>query len=264
MLAMVGAALVVMAVAGQDVVPEPPPSAAGATPRTAPDRATSQSAAVETSPTRSEPARTSRPKSTPPTPDIATTITEDATSTAPSTAPGAVDAETRAPATPASSAAGLFSLAPVAAPTSVTIPTISAHSELIDLGKNSDGTLEVPDDYRTAGWYTGAVPPGQIGSAVIVGHVDSYRGPGIFFRLGDLRPGDEVQVARADHTTAVFTVDGVQKYPKDDFPTAAVYADVPYPGLRLITCGGDFDRTSLNYLSNIVVFATLTDIIATP
>jgi hypothetical protein len=149
----------------------------------------------------------------------------------------------------------------VAKPASVTIPAISAKSHLIRLGKNSDGTLQVPKSYHVAGWYTGSARPGQVGPSVIVGHVDSYKGPGIFFKLGDLRPGNTVKVARADGSTAVFTVQGVKQYPKKQFPTYAVYHNIDYPGLRLITCGGTFDHSTGHYLSNIIAFAKLSKVI---
>ena len=107
-----------------------------------------------------------------------------------------------------------------------------------------------------AGWYTGSPRPGAIGSAIIVGHVDSYQGDGIFFRLDTLSPGDKVYVKRADGTTVMFAVTRVQKYLKDEFPTSAVYGPTPDAELRLITCGGTFDSTTGHYLSNIVVYAT--------
>ena len=108
-----------------------------------------------------------------------------------------------------------------------------------------------------AGWYTGSPRPGTVGSAIIAGHVDSRSGPGIFFWLRTLRPGDRVYVGRADGTMAVFTVTRIKKFAKDQFPTAAVYGPVPDAELRLITCGGIFDRSLGSYLSNVVVFARL-------
>ena len=108
-----------------------------------------------------------------------------------------------------------------------------------------------------AGWYTGSPRPGAVGSSVIAGHVDSVRGPAVFYRLGTLRPGERVYVSRADGTMADFSVSRVQTYAKDAFPTAEVYGPAPDPELRLITCGGTFDSTTGHYLSNVVAYATL-------
>ena len=106
-----------------------------------------------------------------------------------------------------------------------------------------------------AGWYTGSPRPGAIGPAVIAGHIDSRSGPGVFFHLSRLKPGDQVYVRRADGTLAVFRVTAVQMYLKDRFPTAAVYGPTPDAELRLITCGGTFDPARGSYLSNVVVYA---------
>lgn len=143
----------------------------------------------------------------------------------------------------------------VAAPVSLTIPIIGVKTSLITLGLNPNGTLQVPATTAVAGWYTGSPRPGAIGSAIIVGHVDSRSGPGVFFRLRTLKPGEKVYVRRADGTLAVFRVTLVQKYPKDHFPTESVYGPTPDAELRLITCGGTFDSTTGHYLSNYIVYA---------
>lgn len=145
----------------------------------------------------------------------------------------------------------------VAEPVAVEIPTISVTADLVDLGLNDDRTLEVPSAFDVAGWYTGRPPPGAIGPAIIVGHVDSRDGPAVFHRLRELAPGDRVLVHRADASTARFTVDRVEQHPKDDFPTQAVYGPTDDSTLRLITCGGPFDRNRSSYDDNIVVFATV-------
>jgi Sortase domain len=106
-----------------------------------------------------------------------------------------------------------------------------------------------------AGWYAGSPRPGAIGSSVIVGHVDSRLGPGVFFRLGLLRPAERIYVRRGDGSVAVFRVSSVHTYLKSRFPTAAVYGPAPGPQLRLITCGGAFDPAVRSYLSNVVVYA---------
>ena len=145
---------------------------------------------------------------------------------------------------------------PVARPVLLTIPLIGVKTKLITLGLAAGGALQVPSSTTVAGWYTGSPRPGAIGSAIIVGHIDSLTGPGVFFRLSELRRGDDVYVDRADGTTAEFGVTSVQTYLKDRFPTAAVYGPTPDSELRLITCGGAFDSATGHYLSNIVVYAT--------
>jgi sortase (surface protein transpeptidase) len=119
------------------------------------------------------------------------------------------------------------------------------------------GTLQAPRSPAVAGWYTGGPRPGAVGPAVIAGHIDSLAGPGVFFRLRLLRPGDRVYVRRADGSLAVFTVTSVRSYPKSKFPTAAAYGPVPTAQLRLVTCGGTFDPATGSYLRNIIAYAIL-------
>jgi sortase (surface protein transpeptidase) len=145
----------------------------------------------------------------------------------------------------------------VAAPVSLTIPAIGVTSRLTTLGLTKAGALQVPSTTAVAGWYTGSARPGATGAAVIAGHVDSRTGPGVFFRLRLLRRGDLIYIRRADHSLAVFRVTAVHTYLKVRFPTNAVYGAVPYPQLRLITCGGTFDPATGHYLSNVIVYATL-------
>ncbi len=145
-------------------------------------------------------------------------------------------------------------------PVSVEIPAIGVTSKLLHLGVNSDGTIQVPSlDSRAdeAAWYKYSVTPGQIGASVIEGHLDSYQGPAVFFRLGALRPGDSIDVRLADGTTAVFRVTGVRQYLKSRFPARAIYGAAGYAALHLITCGGAFDYSTGHYLSSTVVFASL-------
>jgi hypothetical protein len=144
---------------------------------------------------------------------------------------------------------------PVARPVALTIPLIGVQTNLVYLGLTSSGALQVPSSTAVAGWYTGSPRPGAIGSAIIVGHIDSYQGPGIFFRLDTLRRGDRIYVRRADGTLVEFRVTAVQEYLKDHFPTERVYGPTPDSELRLITCGGTFDYATGHYLSNIVVYA---------
>jgi hypothetical protein len=145
-------------------------------------------------------------------------------------------------------------------PVSVNIPAIGVSSTLLHLGLNSDGTMQVPSlttSADVAAWYKYSATPGQIGASVIEGHVDSYRGPAVFFRLGALRPGDAVDVTLADGITAIFRVTGVREYLKSNFPAKSIYGATGYAALRLITCGGTFDYATGHYLSSTVVFASL-------
>ena len=140
-------------------------------------------------------------------------------------------------------------------PVALTIPAIGVQTRLVHLGVTAGGTLQVPASTAVAGWYTGGPRPGAIGPAVIAGHIDSHVGPGIFFRLSQLRPGDRVYVRRADGSLALFRITAVRSYDKDHFPTAAVYGPTPDAELRLITCGGTFDPKLESYLSNTVAYA---------
>ena len=146
--------------------------------------------------------------------------------------------------------------APVASPVSLTIPLIGVKTQVITLGLARGGAMQVPSSTMVAGWYTGSPRPGAVGSAIIVGHIDSETRPGVFYRLSDLRSGDDVFVKRADGSTAEFRVTSTQTYLKDHFPTQTVYGPTPDAQLRLITCGGAFDPATHHYLSNIVVYAT--------
>jgi sortase (surface protein transpeptidase) len=147
---------------------------------------------------------------------------------------------------------------PVAMPAALTIPEIGVRTRLISLGLTVQGTVQVPSTTSAAGWYTRSPRPGAVGPAIILGHVDSYQGPGVFFRLVELRSGDPIYVRRADGSTVEFRVTAVQSYLKDHFPTRAIYGPTPDAELRLITCGGAFDSATDHYLSNIVVYATET------
>jgi hypothetical protein len=150
---------------------------------------------------------------------------------------------------------------PRSVPVAVAIPAIGVSSKLLHLGVTADGVIQVPSldtEASEAAWYEYSPTPGQIGAAVIEGHVDSYQGPAVFFRLGALRPGDSVDVRLADGITAVFRVTGVRQYLKSNFPAKTIYAATGFAALRLITCGGTFDYTTGHYLSSTVVFASLT------
>ncbi len=145
---------------------------------------------------------------------------------------------------------------PRSAPTSIAIPALDVHASFVQLGLNPDGTLQVPGDVTHVGWYTGGPSPGQLGPAVVLGHVDSAAsGAGVFFKLGAAKPGEIVAITLADGRTVSFSIYAVREYAKDAFPTSTVYGNTAGPELRLITCGGRFDKATGHYLSNIVVFA---------
>lgn len=141
-------------------------------------------------------------------------------------------------------------------PVGIEIPDLGVSAAVDPVGLNGDGTMEVPTDYGRTGWYKGLEAPGVPGTAVIVGHLDSKKGPAVFYRLRELSAGDTVSVKLADGRTADFVVERTKKYAKDRFPTFEVYAPSSEPALRLITCGGSFDRKSRHYRDNIVVYAT--------
>jgi Sortase domain len=146
---------------------------------------------------------------------------------------------------------------PASPPVRLVIPAIGVATPLVRLGLEAGGGMAVPSDFGRAGWFAEGPTPGQVGPAVIAGHVDSRSGPAVFHRLRDLRPGDQIRVVRADGSRLRFVVEGARSYPKDGFPTGAVFGPVPGAALRLITCAGDFDRARGSYRDNLVVFARL-------
>lgn len=146
---------------------------------------------------------------------------------------------------------------PAARPLRVVAPAVDLDAPLVAVGLDSHGGLAPPPDAATAGWYTGGPTPGSRGPAVLTGHVDLDHRPGAFAVIARLRPGDVVDVARADGSTARFEVQTVRRVSKQHFPTAQVYGDLPGAGLRLVTCGGAFDRAARSYVDNVVVWAAL-------
>ncbi|TDD24684.1 class F sortase [Kribbella turkmenica] len=143
-------------------------------------------------------------------------------------------------------------------PVRIDIPRIKASSALEDLELDDAGVMTVPVDPDKAGWFTPSPTPGVIGSSVIAGHVTWNRRPVVFFRLGELRRGDRIDVAREDGTTATFTVDRIGRFAKDKFPTNEVYGASDQASLRLITCGGSYDKATRRYSDNVIVWANLT------
>lgn len=151
-------------------------------------------------------------------------------------------------------------------PVSISIAAIGVHSNLLTLGRTAGGALAVPAlglSYNLPGWYEYSPTPGELGPAVIAGHVDSAQdGPAIFYRLGGLKRGDSVRILRTDGEVAAFTVDDVRRYSKNAFPTALVYGNTNHAALRLITCGGPFDSTTGSYRDNVIVWASLASVAA--
>jgi hypothetical protein len=172
----------------------------------------------------------------------------------PAAAAPAAPAADPAPAGPAVAPAAAAPVRPV----TISIPAMGVDGPLEDLTADPEtGELSAPDDPATAGWYAAGVVPGEAGPAVVGGHVDSRAGPGVFFKLRGLQPGDRVEITRSDGRTVSFAVTAVSRYPKNRFPTTAVYGPAPGPELRLVTCGGTFNRTERSYEDNVVVDAVL-------
>lgn len=266
-LAVVGAVLITMAVKGSragapqptaaqagsinPVGDAPASSAAVSAPAAEGGNASSAATSAETTPAATQGAKTTAP-----------TKTSGPTKTAAPAKPAPTTPKKTAPIVLpsfANPAKGL--LLQASAPVSLSIPALGVTSPMLTLGLNPDGTVQVPsldDPDSKAGWYKGSPTPGSIGPAIVLGHIDSKKyGPGVFYKIGSLDPGQEVDVTRKDGTVAVFTVDGVRTYAKDQFPTKDVYGNIDHAGLRLITCGGTFDPNKGSYENNIVVYASL-------
>ncbi|HOZ60381.1 MAG TPA: class F sortase [Nakamurella multipartita] len=211
------------------------------------------------SPTRS-PAPTSSSPSADPSTVVGSPGSGSANTAPPATVSDIPTATAQASPPPEPAAAAPAASPPAAArPIHLRIPAIEVDTELIELGLAPDGSLAVPapgPDYDKAAWFNGSPAPGDVGPAVLEGHIDSAaNGPSVFFELAALTAGDQVFVDRADGSTVSFTVDTVASYPKSDFPTLQVYRNTSGPELRLITCGGDFDSGAGSYLNNTVVYA---------
>ncbi|MFD3782304.1 class F sortase [Streptomyces sp. NPDC058612] len=142
----------------------------------------------------------------------------------------------------------------------VRIPTINVDAPVMTVGLDAEGWIDAPppQDRNLAGWYLNGISPGQRGSSVIVGHVDNAQGPAVFYGLGSVKPGNQIEVERYDGRTAVFEVYGVEVFSKDTFPGARVYGDTGYPELRVITCGGGYSKAG-GYEGNVVVFARMVE-----
>lgn len=193
-------------------------------------------------------------------PTVAPTVAPtDIPTVAPRVAPTV--APTRAPAVSRDTPKGVGPVLPASQPVALAIPAIGVQTSILHLGLTPQGSLEVPapgPDYNKAAWYRHSPTPGELGPSIINGHIDSAAdGPSVFYKLGALRVNDKVRITRADGKVAVFEVDEVRRFHKKQFPTWLVYGDTTNAALRLITCGGPFDRDSGSYLDNIIVLASL-------
>jgi hypothetical protein len=210
-----------------------------------------------TSPTIAIPPTTVAPTTSPPTTETDDTVTDNTVADDSTPGPGALTPVPTMP-RPRPIGVGAADATSAAPPVEVDIPSIGVASTLEDLHLLSDGTIAAPVDYAKAGWFADGVLPGETGPAIIAGHVDSQkRGGEVFYRLHELQPDDLIAVNRADGTSVTFRVTNVEQYLKDEFPVELVYGPTPGPALRLVTCGGKFDRNAGHYRSNTVVFAVL-------
>lgn len=143
----------------------------------------------------------------------------------------------------------------------VRIPSIRVDAPVVPVGLDAAGWVDAPpaQDPNLAGWFTGAVAPGEQGTAVVVGHVDNNQGPAVFYGLGALKKGSKVEIQRGDAKTAVFEIYGVEVFEKNNFPGDRVYGNSGIPELRVITCGGGFSQQN-GYDGNVVVFARLVEV----
>lgn len=146
---------------------------------------------------------------------------------------------------------------PKSEPTRLRIDKIGVNTSFVELGRKADGTIEVPKSPYVVGWYNLAPTPGEMGPAVVIGHVDRPGGTGVFWRLRELVAGDTFEIDRADGSTVKFKVDDVKQFPQEEFPTEEVYGNIDHAGIRLITCGGTYIRSIKRYTHNTIVYASL-------
>lgn len=139
-------------------------------------------------------------------------------------------------------------------PIKIRIPDLELDADMDPLEVGQNQTLNPPTSYDRTGWWRDGPEPGEKGPAVVAGHVDSYKGPAVFYRLRDLTPGGEILIDRADGTTVVFQIDRVEQHSKSNFPTEAVYKQTPDSQLRLVTCGGEFDESAGSYRDNLIIY----------
>ncbi len=142
-------------------------------------------------------------------------------------------------------------------PTSLSIPSLKINAPFVEVGLNADKSLQTPDKPNEVGWFAYRPKPGDIGPAVVVGHFDTAKGPAVFQNLKNIKPGDNIIITRADGSTVTYRTDSVTTYSQDNFPTDAVYGNINYAGLRLITCSGTYSKKVKHYSDNLVVYASL-------
>lgn len=145
-------------------------------------------------------------------------------------------------------------------PVRLQIPTIGVDTTFEALGLEANQEIEVPESFETVGWYVHGPTPGELGPAVVLGHVDSKEGPAVFYSLGQLELGDTVEITREDGSIAIFEITGSERHRQDSFPTSLVYGDIDHAGLRLITCSGTYLRDQRRYDHNLIVFAELVEV----
>jgi LPXTG-site transpeptidase (sortase) family protein len=143
-----------------------------------------------------------------------------------------------------------------AAPHRIWIPAIGVSAPVISLGLNRDGTMQTPRAWGSTGWYKPGPEPGERGAAVITGHVDSTTGPAVFYRLRAVRRGDVIRIRRSDRSVVRFRVQRVERWAKSEFPTRRVYGRTRGAVLRIVTCSGNFDRSTGHYVDNTIVYAS--------
>lgn len=149
---------------------------------------------------------------------------------------------------------------PASAPVFLSLPTVGISAPFsAPLGLQANNEIAVPEGYEEVGYYQYGPTPGELGPAVVLGHVDSYRGPAVFYGLGGLATGDPVFIERADGVVAEFVVTALERHEQAGFPTELVYGDIDHAGLRLITCSGTYNRAAERYTHNLIVFAELVD-----
>jgi sortase (surface protein transpeptidase) len=145
-------------------------------------------------------------------------------------------------------------------PTGIYIKTLKINAPIVPVGLAPDDTLQVPEDEKAVGWYIYGALPGDVGTSVITGHLDTTYGPAVFWHLKNLRPGDSIEISRSDGSKASFRVDSLQEYSQDNFPIEQVYGKTDSASLRLITCSGTYNKKLGRYSNNLVVYASLVDI----
>jgi hypothetical protein len=145
-----------------------------------------------------------------------------------------------------------------APPVRLLIQRLTINAPVVPLAMGPDGSLRPPSRWSDAGWWVDGPEPGEAGAAVLAGHLDSTRGPAVFYHLAELQPGDPITIIRRDATQVTYLVQRSGRYPKSRFPTRAVYQPTRTSTLRLITCGGAFDKHSRHYTDNTIIYATRT------